>query len=120
MVRVGTALNSLGTVAAQQGENERARVLLQENLSVLRELEEEGNPATTLKRFHALNLLGYLAIYDEGDFVRGATLWEESLALVRKAGGTPIESGICFPTSGIQHCCRETTSGRGSPSKRPY
>jgi predicted ATPase/DNA-binding SARP family transcriptional activator/DNA-binding CsgD family transcriptional regulator len=85
---IATALNSLGTVAAQQGDNERARVLLQENLEVLGELEEEGNPATTLKRFHALNLLGYLAINEEGDYARGATLWEESLAVARKVGDT--------------------------------
>ena len=42
----------------QQGDNERAKTLLQENMEVLKELEEEGNPATTLKRFHVLNLLG--------------------------------------------------------------
>jgi predicted ATPase/DNA-binding SARP family transcriptional activator len=64
---VATALNSLGTVAAQQGDNERARILLQENLHVLLELEKEENAATTLKRFHALNLLGYLAIIEEED-----------------------------------------------------
>jgi predicted ATPase/DNA-binding SARP family transcriptional activator/DNA-binding CsgD family transcriptional regulator len=85
---VATALNSLGTVAAQQGDNERARILLQENLEVLEELEKEGNPATTLKRFHALNLLGYLAIIEEEDYTRGATLWEESLALAQEAGDT--------------------------------
>ena len=37
------------------------RRLCWENMEVLKELEEEGNP-TTLKRFHVLNLLGYLAI----------------------------------------------------------
>ncbi len=83
---VATALNSLGTVAWRKGDNERARVLLQENLEVLRELEEEGNAETTLKRFHALNLLGYLAINEEGDYTGGATLWEESLALAREVG----------------------------------
>jgi tetratricopeptide (TPR) repeat protein len=83
---VATALNSLGTVAAQQGDNERARALLQENLQVLTELEEEGSTSTMLKKFHALNLLGYLAINEEGDYTGGATLWEESLALAREAG----------------------------------
>jgi predicted ATPase/DNA-binding SARP family transcriptional activator/DNA-binding CsgD family transcriptional regulator len=82
---VATALNSLGTVAAQQGDNERAKSLLQENLRVLEELEEAGDSATTLKRFHALNLLGYLAINDEGDYARGTILWEQSLALAREA-----------------------------------
>jgi predicted ATPase/DNA-binding SARP family transcriptional activator/DNA-binding CsgD family transcriptional regulator len=82
---VAIALNSLGTVAAQQGDNERARLFLQENLGVLEELEE-GDPGTTLKRFHAVNLLGYLAINDEGDYTQGTILWEQSLALARKAG----------------------------------
>jgi non-specific serine/threonine protein kinase len=82
-----TALNSLGTVAAQQGDTERARAYLRENLKALEEIqEEEGKTVTTLKRFHALNLLGYLAIIEEGDYARGATLWKESLALAREAG----------------------------------
>ena len=55
---VATALNSLGTVAAQQGDNERARTLLRENLEVIEELEEEGDPATPLKKFYVFNLLG--------------------------------------------------------------
>jgi DNA-binding CsgD family transcriptional regulator len=83
---VATALNSLGTVAAQQGDNERAKALLQQNLRVIEELEEEGNPATPLKKFYVFNLLGYLAINEEGDYARGTTLWEESLALAREVG----------------------------------
>ena len=82
---VATALNSLGTVAAQQGENERARVLLQENLEVIEELEVES-PATKLKRFHACNLLGYLAINEDGDYARATALLQESLALAREVG----------------------------------
>ncbi len=82
-----TALNSLGTMALTRGDNERATALLEENLTVLRELENEGN-TTTLERFHALNLLGALAINEEGDYARGTTLWEESLALAREAGDT--------------------------------
>jgi predicted ATPase/DNA-binding SARP family transcriptional activator/DNA-binding CsgD family transcriptional regulator len=81
---VATALNSLGTVAAQQGDNERAKALLQENLEVIEELEAAGDPATTLKKFYLSNLLGYLAINDEGDYARGTILWEESLALARE------------------------------------
>jgi DNA-binding CsgD family transcriptional regulator/tetratricopeptide (TPR) repeat protein len=81
---LATALNSLGTVAAQQGNNERARNLLQENLGVIEELEAEGDPATPLKKFYVSNLLGYLAINDEGDYARGRILWEESLALARE------------------------------------
>ena len=83
---LATALNSLGTVAAQQGDNELARTLLQENLEVIEELEAEGDPATPLKKFYAFNLLGHLTIYEEGDYARGITLWEESLALTRETG----------------------------------
>jgi predicted ATPase/DNA-binding SARP family transcriptional activator/DNA-binding CsgD family transcriptional regulator len=82
---VATALNSLGTVAAQSGDNEQARALLQENLEVIEELEE-GSPATKLKRFHAFNLLGYLAINEDGDYAGGTTLWEQSLTLAREVG----------------------------------
>ena len=85
---VATALNSLGMVAAQQGDNGRARTLLEENLRVIEELQREGNSATALKRFYASNLLGYLAIYEDGDYARGAAHWEESLALIREAGDT--------------------------------
>jgi ATP/maltotriose-dependent transcriptional regulator MalT len=82
-----TALNSLGTVAIQQGDSQRARAYLQENLEALEELEKEGNTGTLLKRFHTFALLGYLAI-TEGDYTRGAALWEESLALAREARDT--------------------------------
>ena len=84
-----TALNSLGAVAVQQGDPERAREYLKENLKALERLEEVvGTTATTLKRFHAIGLLGYLAITEEGDYARAVTLWEESLALAREAGDT--------------------------------
>jgi len=95
---IATALNSLGTLAVVRGDHDRGRVLLQENLSVLRHLEE-GNTATTLKRFYVLNLLGYLAINDEGDYVRGATLLEESLALAREVGDT-VSVGIMLSNLG--------------------
>jgi DNA-binding CsgD family transcriptional regulator len=83
---IATALNSLGTVAVQHGDNERAKTLLQENLEVIKDLEAERDPATTLKKFYVFNLLGYLAINDEGDYVRGTTLWEQSLALAKEVG----------------------------------
>jgi predicted ATPase/DNA-binding SARP family transcriptional activator/DNA-binding CsgD family transcriptional regulator len=82
---VATALNSLAALAVTGGDNERASALLEENLSVLRELEEEGNSEATLKRFHALTLQGALVVY-RGEYVRGVTLWEESLALARQVG----------------------------------
>jgi predicted ATPase/DNA-binding SARP family transcriptional activator/DNA-binding CsgD family transcriptional regulator len=83
---VATALNSLGTVAAQQGDHERARTLLEENLVVLQGLEDEENAATTLKRYHVFNLLGALAMYQEGDHAGASELFEEGLALAREAG----------------------------------
>ena len=83
---VATALNSLATVSAQQGDNGRARIWLEENLRVIEELRQEGDPATALKRFYACNLLGGLAIDEEGGHARAATLWEESLALAREVG----------------------------------
>jgi DNA-binding CsgD family transcriptional regulator/tetratricopeptide (TPR) repeat protein len=61
---------------------------LEENLRVIEELQQEGDPATALKRFYACNLLGYLAIEEEGDYGKGAALWEESLTLARAAGDT--------------------------------
>jgi len=82
---VATALNSLGTIALTHGNNERARALLEENLTVVRQLEE-GNADTALKRFHALNLLAYLALNEEGEYVKATELLKQSLALARKAG----------------------------------
>ena len=81
---IATALNCLATSAAQQDDFDRARSLLEENLFVLRRLEERSAPAT-LKKYDALALLGYLAI-NEHDYRRGMALWEESLALARKVG----------------------------------
>jgi non-specific serine/threonine protein kinase len=83
---IAIALNSLGALALAQGNNERARALLEENLSVLRELEDESNAATTLQRYQVLGLLGLLALNEEGDYTRGAALWEKCLALAREVG----------------------------------
>jgi predicted ATPase/DNA-binding SARP family transcriptional activator/DNA-binding CsgD family transcriptional regulator len=86
--KVATALNSLGTLAVGEGNYEQARVMLEENMTVLGELENERNAATTLKRFYALNLLGYLAINEDNDYAQGEALWEESLASVQEVGDT--------------------------------
>jgi predicted ATPase/DNA-binding SARP family transcriptional activator/DNA-binding CsgD family transcriptional regulator len=83
---IAIALNSLGALALAQGDNERARVLLEENMAVLRELEAERKVATKLQRYQVLGLLGFLAINEEGDYTRGAALWEESLALAHEVG----------------------------------
>jgi len=92
---VATALNSLGTLAVSRGDNERAKRYLEENLSVLQRLEA-GNTVTTLERYHAFNLLGILALNEDGDAARAASLWKESLALAREAGDTyRIEMTLC-------------------------
>jgi predicted ATPase/DNA-binding SARP family transcriptional activator/DNA-binding CsgD family transcriptional regulator len=83
---IAIGLNSLGALALAQGNNERARVLLEENMAVLRDLEDESNVATTLQRYQVLGLLGILTLNEEGDYVRGAALWEECLALAQEAG----------------------------------
>jgi non-specific serine/threonine protein kinase len=72
-------------LAVTQGDAERATALIEENLAVLRELEVEEKATTVLKRYHALNLLGILAISEEGDYTRGAELFKESLAMAREA-----------------------------------
>jgi DNA-binding CsgD family transcriptional regulator/tetratricopeptide (TPR) repeat protein len=69
------------------GDNERARKLLEKNLEVLGELEE-GSAATTLKRFHALTLLGGLASNVENNYERATMLLQQSLVLAREAGDT--------------------------------
>jgi predicted ATPase/DNA-binding SARP family transcriptional activator/DNA-binding CsgD family transcriptional regulator len=83
---VATALNSLGTLAVSTGDNERAKRYLEENLSVLQKLEEGHDAATTTKKYHASNLLGILALNEDGDPARATTLWKESLELARETG----------------------------------
>jgi predicted ATPase/DNA-binding SARP family transcriptional activator/DNA-binding CsgD family transcriptional regulator len=84
---VATALNSLAILAVTRGDNERAGALLEENLSVLGEMEESG-AATTRKRFFVSNLLGILAINEERNYAKGIALLEDSLTLAREAGDT--------------------------------
>ena len=52
---------------------------------MLRELEDERSDQVALKKYHALALLGYLAVH-EHDYARGTALWKESLALAREVG----------------------------------
>jgi len=82
---VATALNSLGTLAASTGDNARAKRYLEENLSMLDRLEKKA-AQTTIQRYHAFNLLGLLAINEDGDPAQASALWKESLALARKTG----------------------------------
>ncbi len=92
---VATALNSLGTLAASTGDNAQAKRYLEENLSVLERLEEEGIEATS-ERHHAFNLLGLLALNEDGDPARASVLWRESLALAREMGDAlRIGTSLC-------------------------
>jgi predicted ATPase/DNA-binding SARP family transcriptional activator/DNA-binding CsgD family transcriptional regulator len=93
---VATALNSLGTLAVSTGDNERAKRYLEENLSVLQQLEEEQNAVTTIKKYHASNLLGILALNEDGDPARATALWKESLELARETGDAlRIGASLC-------------------------
>jgi DNA-binding NarL/FixJ family response regulator len=87
-----TALNSLALMAAARGNNERARVLLDENLAVLRKLDER-EPSTMLKKYHVFTLMGHMALLAEADYARTTALWEESLELAREAGDI-LKEGI--------------------------
>ncbi len=95
-----TALNSLGTLAAARGDNERARALLDENMAVLKELEGEETIVTMLNRYHVLNLLGFLALHEEGDPARATVLWGEGLALARRVGD-PDRFGLSLTILGF-------------------
>jgi tetratricopeptide (TPR) repeat protein len=123
------------------GDNERAKRYLEENLSVLQRLEEEQNAATTIKKYHASNLLGILALNEDGDPVRATVLWKESLELARETGdalriGTAMcnlgyaamlqgdnerATALCvetrsLPSSGSPSARRATTSAESSAS----
>src|SRR5215211_4031226 len=93
---IATALNSLGTLAVSTGDNEQAKRYLEENLSVLQQLEEEQNAVTTIKKYHASNLLGILALNEDGDPARATALWKESLELARETGeALRIGASLC-------------------------
>jgi DNA-binding CsgD family transcriptional regulator/tetratricopeptide (TPR) repeat protein len=89
-----TALNSLAVMAASRGNNVRARALLEENMAVLRELDER-NPSTMARKYHVLYLMGYLALLVERDYARGTALWEQSLELARELGRN-LEAGMAL------------------------
>jgi hypothetical protein len=66
----GEVTRGMGWLTQRQGDTERAEAAYAEMLELSRELKNEQNTATTLKRFHALNLLGILALNEEGDHAR--------------------------------------------------
>ena len=89
MENAATGLNSLGILAVRRGDNGRARMLLEENLAVLQELEK-ASVTTTFKRYYVFNLLGILAINEEEDHAKGEALWKESLTLARRVGDNAL------------------------------
>lgn len=73
------ALNGAGVLARNQADYGRARVWLEESLSLHKELGDEGGAADVLVN------LGTVAL-DRGDYPRSAKLFDESLSLRRKLG----------------------------------
>jgi len=73
------ALNEAGALSYSQGDYASARALLDESLSIRRELGDRQGIAWSL------NLLGNVA-YDQGDYASARTLHEESLSLRRELG----------------------------------
>jgi predicted ATPase/class 3 adenylate cyclase len=72
-------MNGAGNLAWGQGDFERAELLHQEALGLLREVGDVGGMAFTLGR------LGHIPQY-QGDYDRAAKLYEESLQLFRQVG----------------------------------
>jgi len=72
-------MNGAGNLAWGQGDFERAELLHQEALGLLREVGDVGGVAFTLGR------LGHIPQY-QGDYDRAAKLYEESLKLFRQVG----------------------------------
>ena len=74
-----TALRTLGNCELEKGQNEQARVLAEESLSIFMDIEDQFDIA------ECLNLLVGLAMND-GDFERARRLQEEALALRKEIG----------------------------------
>ena len=81
-----TALRTLGNCELEKGQNEQARVLAEESLSIFMDIEDQFDIA------ECLNLLVGLAMND-GDFERARRLQEEALALRKEIGD---KDGIAF------------------------
>lgn len=73
------ALHGIGTLAHNMGDNEKARSLLEEALSIWRELGDKEGMA------NGLNNLGWVAC-ELNDLAKGQSLSEEGLALNRELG----------------------------------
>jgi predicted ATPase/class 3 adenylate cyclase len=91
------ALMAAGMLARRQGEYAAARALLEESLTIFRELEDKEGIAGSLRS------LGW-ATHDQEDLGAAQALWEESLALFRELGD---KGGIVSPLWGLGSVARE-------------
>jgi predicted ATPase/DNA-binding CsgD family transcriptional regulator len=73
------ALNSVGMLVAEQGDYERAALLVEESMELFQELGDKQGRAA------ALNLRGIIAKL-QGDYIASVTLYEESLRLQQELG----------------------------------
>jgi predicted ATPase/class 3 adenylate cyclase len=83
------ALSQLGKLTHNGGDYERAAALLEESVSIWRELRDARGAATALARFGQLE-------QSRGDYERAWTLLEESQRLFQSVGG---ESGLDAPVA---------------------
>lgn len=74
-----SVLKSAGTLANQQGDPDRARLLYEESLAIHRELDDKPGAAVLL------NNLGVVAMFQE-DYPAAQQLYEESLEILREIG----------------------------------
>jgi DNA-binding CsgD family transcriptional regulator len=88
---VAWALSHLGEVFLQQGNADQACQLLEESVTLSREIEYRHSTA------ESLCVLGKIEAH-EGNYVAACSCFEESLAIEREVGDT---LGICFSLEGL-------------------
>ena len=88
---IARALSRLGEVFLQQGDTVKARLLLEEDVALSREIGYRHGTATSL------SLLGKVAA-SQGDYSAARAFYEESLAMGREVGDN---LGIAFYLEGL-------------------
>ena len=89
-------LHVAGILATAQGDHDRAVALLEEGMSVYREMGHNKGVSASLRE------LGLVA-HEQGDYERAVRLHEQSLALAREFGTT---FGIAFSLSALANALR--------------